>query len=238
MSRFLTLALILLSLSSCRFGNYQQNAPGLEIADGYYEMVPSATVQICATRPVLQQDGSTQIQTNCHVEPVSHLDQNLQFLLPNPTNLKYDTSTGFFQLGADADLVNTIHIPVFPFAPNGFGWNGPTVVGIRPMRGTHSGCELDSYADINGTYSAGGFSNSGASVPIVGRIAMTMTWGYASNGNADCGFLTACYNDPAQCNATDQQMVHQFFSDLIGIGILTAADLSNTSKIEYQVSYH
>src|SRR5262249_87847 len=116
-SRFkLALAsLFLLALTSCRFGNHVENAPGLEAANGYYEMLVNSTIRMCATRPVVQSSGVTQDQRNCMTVPATHLDGFIQTMITNPVGFTYDSKIGIFWISPYDATDPKEGLPAIPF---------------------------------------------------------------------------------------------------------------------------
>lgn len=227
-------ALSLISFASCKIGNYVQNSAGPSSLAGFYETIPSGPITMCATLP--QGNGT---QTKCLVLPASHLDGLISGTLTDPVDLQYDATTGLFFLAPSNDPTANTKLPAIGDLQGdlSFPINAGSLFGFTPMLDSHNLCNVEVSLGIQGgKATSGGIFSSGSTLPILGRIAMDLTWDYTPTGT-DCSFISACYSDGTQCSSADQSMVKFFYEPFVDAGILAATDLSQVLKLEYQVSY-
>lgn len=238
--RALALAVLILPLSGCYFGNKEVDPPGTGAPAGYYETVPTS-MNMCATLPAPA--GQTGTVTNCPVEAVTHMDPFISYIFTDPVDLQFNSSTGGYNFVPNPEAEpNPQGIDSIPVLTDNVGdLNLPTqpIASFSPMANSHPGCQVTLSVAENGTYTGSGPFNSGTDLPLLGRIAMSLTWTYAfanASGSNDCSYLSSCYAGTG-CTAADQQDVEVFFYNFVQTNILTAAQLSSVIQLQYQVSF-
>lgn len=235
----LSLAAMLMTFTSCHLGNYEKDQPGPGAQAGYYETL-ATSLTMCTTLPAPL--GSTGTVTNCPIEATSHMDSLISYVFSNPVNLQYNSTTGTYDFAPNPEA-----------APNPIGFNVPVesdgagnlffpnepISNLIPMADSHPNCQVQLSVGESGTYSDSGPFNSGTDLPVLGRVAMTLTWTYAFsniNGSNDCSFLTSCYSGTG-CTADDQGGVEGLFYNFVSANILTVAQISSVQQLQYTVSF-
>jgi len=235
----LSLAAMLMTFTSCHLGNYEKDVPGPGAQAGYYETL-ATSLTMCTTLPAPL--GSTGTVTNCPIEATSHMDSLISYVFSNPVNLQFDPTTGTYDFAPNPEAVpNSIGFTV-PVESDGAGnlfFPNEPISNLIPMANAHPNCQVQLSVGEAGTYTSSGPFNSGTDLPVLGRVAMSLTWSYAFsniNGSNDCSFLTSCYNGTG-CTAEDQGGVQGLFYNFVSANILTVAQLSSVQQLQYLVSF-
>jgi hypothetical protein len=240
--KFVSLTFVL-AISGCVIGNKEVDQPGPGAIQGNYESAISPQMQVCATWAT-GLSGATQRLceplSTAGVNPTNpsqtNMDPILKYFMSDPVYLQYNSSTGTFQLLPTG--VSPTPTQGLPVQSDGQGdLQGGAEFSLGPLMSSFPNCSyFISYA-AQGTYSSSGPYTTGTTLPLSGRIGMTVWWSYVQAQGSDCSEVLNCYNSAAACNAQDQANVQAFFYPFIKSGALSTTNLTNLTELEYIVSY-
>ena len=231
-----TLTVLVLSASACRFGNRTSEPDTSTVSTdpitGYYE-TQAKTLTFCT-------EGAT---NRCIDTPLDKIPTFFKAAVTNPVGLLLDdseTGAGYI-IASDGSGYNL---------PTGFastasiqyqGATSPGTLWDDPACNTH--IELSQTGSLSKTASA---SSSADGLPLTGALTLTMSLLQSFDG--DCApsltAMEACMNDPTTCGGVDDeenvlymQAVQEFFQPYLDSGVITSTDIPGLTTLSYEVTY-
>ncbi|HUP57219.1 MAG TPA: hypothetical protein VM598_07180 [Bdellovibrionota bacterium] len=213
------------AMSGCRFGNQTVEAPQVQdLVSGIYETQPQSLVY-CAN------------DNNCANTPTNLIPAEFTEILTNPVVLRVtDPAAGrailFSPFGGEYGIPIFVNpdqtLSVLRTSGRTTVWNDPA-------------CTRQDQELIEGRYTktSGPWTSNTPELTKDGRIEMTIT--YVTSFDGDCAAsiqaVAACYADSAQCGTHDAESVRALYAPFVNSGAITAAEISTTTTLAYEISY-
>jgi hypothetical protein len=223
--------LILLTLTSCRFGNRIEQQENPDKITGFYETALQS-VSYCATT-------GSQVCANV---AVSQVPSDFPVVMSNPVILLMtDLSSGSARLFSKEDNGYYLRTKVFPDDKLSYSSvGGPGTFWEDPS------CYNRIYDVQEGSFTRSTGQKSADGFPLSGTLEIKFTHNATIEGS--CGptlqLISECYSDMTKCGGasmTENQLIQEAFQNFLNpyiqSGAMTASDIPNLTALGYEVTY-
>jgi|GEM_PF-2219289 len=235
--RYAIAAMIALTWSGCRIGNYSQGGGPTNVF--YYESAPTQT-QICATATKELCASTTADQIPVEVSSV--FTNPFEVYLPDPSQ----TAAYFVALSSSRSSPNYTGTK----SGEAISFQGQaSPITVFSWQDSGSTCSQLLELSMNGNSTAGAYTTN-SKYPVSARMHMDIILINKFSGNCTSLFQTAsnCYADIApfrQCsgltdadNAQRHTSVVELFGSYVSAGVLGVKDIPNVQDLHYTITYN